>query len=1346
MKIKTIFFVLLVFIFNESIAQNKKDPFKIIPEKNTTTRLSVQFKLTDYIINQVNTSKGKAVIIKSEQSSKVQQKGSPELPKFTRSIIIPKDAEIKVSITESKFKEIKDILIAPSKGILTRDIDPADIPFEFGHQYSKDEMFPGNIYETTEAYILRDFTGQTIILYPFQYNPVKKVLRIYEEMVLEITENTGKGFNSEFTNLQKTDSEFNQVYKQHFLNYSFNPKYTPLEEEGKMLIVCHTNYLGSMQPLVDWKNQRGLKTEMVEFSTIGTTATQLKDYIVNYYNTTGLTYLLLVGDSEHIPSLQKSGDSDAAYGHILGADSYAEVFVGRFSAQSVANVETQVQRTIYYEKEIGTDASWISKAIGIASDEGTAGEGDDGESDRNHMDNIRTDLLNYGYSPVEQIYDPGASASVLATRINEGVGLIDYIGHGSDYSWVTTGFSTTNVGNLTNENMLPFIFDVACVNGNFHNQTCFAESWMRATKNSNPTGAIAIIASTINQSWSSPMDAQDEMIDILTHSYTQNIKRTFGGITVNGIMHMIDEYGSDGSDMANTWTIFGDPSLLVRTKTPTEITISHPSSIVMGNTQLVVTGDDAVFVSLTKENEIIACGEKIENETLSLEFENITEPTTLILTATGYNKVTYVSEINVLNPTTPYVIKDLVEINDSAGNNNNLLEFGEISNLNIQLKNITDSFDAYDVTTIIIATDSNLVLLDSLEAFGTILKDTISLINNAYEIKVSEKIIDQQKTSLTLEVEGKDIEGNIYTWISNINLTLNAPKISIDELLIDDNTGNNNGILDPGETATLKLIVINNGHAAINGMSGLVENLGENNFFNIINATSGIVDIEAESSDTVVFIVTASVDASLGTPVDLKFTITDNNFSFYSTSKNKTITIGKIPEYFISEEGNHTITVNSLFYDSGGDTANYSSNEDYTITFVPSTANKRIKVTFNEFNVEPNGQDCYDYLSIYDGESTSAEKIGDFCSSSAPVEITAQNETGALTFKFISDVYVEESGWEAELSLIDMYSVKFMVASNSVPIENAMITFNNQTNYTDVSGEVVFNNLKQGSSMDYIIRKPGFGNATGTINVTSDLTQEVILTEGTAEYLVEFTVTDGTNAISGATITFDNQQGITDTNGKYIFTEAGYGLNKKFVVSKELYFQHTDSLDVNNNLEIPVALTLEKYSVVFNITSNTNSQSLIGVQVLFNNTVKITGANGTVTFSNITPQDAMPYSITKADYEPITGTLDLAENKTLNIAMSVISAVNDNYSDLISIFPNPTSGLLTIHLSNVANEFGNGTIEITTILGQKILNKTILISENVDEIIDLSDQPDGIYFLQLTLPDGRLFYKKLIVK
>ena len=153
--------------------------------------------------------------------------------------------------------------------------------------------------------------------------------------------------------------------------------------------------------------------------------------------------------------------------------------------------------------------------------------------------------------------DGNPSASDLHVLLEDGLGIINYTGHGSTVSCSSSGYSSSNVDQLTNTEVHPFFWSVACVNGNFTETTCFAESWLRATHNGQPTGAIATLMSTINQSWSPPMEGQDHMNFILSETSENSDSRSFGGISMNGCMQMNDTYGSGGADMTDTWTCFG---------------------------------------------------------------------------------------------------------------------------------------------------------------------------------------------------------------------------------------------------------------------------------------------------------------------------------------------------------------------------------------------------------------------------------------------------------------------------------------------------------------------------------------------------------------------------------------------------------------------------------------------------------------------------------------------------------------------------------------------------------------------------------------------------------------------
>jgi hypothetical protein len=484
--------------------------------------------------------------------------GAPDLPDVSRSVLIPGDAKMNVRLVSGDFYEIKDIDIAPSKGHILRTTNPADVPYTFGDVYEQDAFFPATPVEARDPYILRDRRGMVVTANPFQYNPVTRTLRVYTSMTVEVVADGAGEINTlEGGRDLKPSRSFAELFEHHFINFE-SGRYDQLDEEGDMLIICHDAWLPNIQPFADHKNSIGISTTVVGVSTIGNNSTSIKNYIQNVYNSSNLAFVLLVGDEAQVRSMYASGGhSDPSYAKLAGGDDYPEILVGRFSAATAGQVDTQVLRSIEYEQNNSTQTAWFKKGMGVASNQGP---GDDGEYDNVHMDNIRADLLGHGYTEVDQIYDPYASASQVSAGLNNGRGIVNYCGHGSPTSWGSSGFSNSHIDALTNDNMLPFIVTVACNNGEFGNYgTCFAEAWMRATNGGEPTGAVAIYASSISQSWDPPMCAQDEVVDrFIDETYT-----SVGTLFFAGSCQMMDEYGGGGVDMFDTWIVFGDPSLCV---------------------------------------------------------------------------------------------------------------------------------------------------------------------------------------------------------------------------------------------------------------------------------------------------------------------------------------------------------------------------------------------------------------------------------------------------------------------------------------------------------------------------------------------------------------------------------------------------------------------------------------------------------------------------------------------------------------------------------------------------------------------------------------------------------------
>jgi len=833
-KILSVIFILAISFAGISanwVEIKSADP---VPAKTTLVSSNIDqstltFTLGGFYLNEVKTPRGNAFIPMVEESSNILEAGSPDLPKLTSTLIIPDLAGMNVRIISSRYLDYPNMEIAPSKGNLLRTVDPATVPYTYGEVYQTNEFFPENLAGTRDPFIARDLRGQTVIVYPFQYNPVTKTLRVYHEITVELYKASETGINPLVRKSSeiRLGEEWIHIYTKEFENFDAIT-YTPLDEYGNLLIICHGPFMDAMQPYVNWKTSIGFPTEIVDVATIGSTATAIKDYIVDYYNTNGLSFVLLVGDGPQIPTNTGSGlggPSDNAYGYIEGNDHYQELFVGRFSAESVPQVETQVTRTLNYEQDpqLLTD-DWYTSVIGIASDQGP---GDDGEYDYEHVRNMQDDCLNFTYTWNPELFDgsqggndaPGnPSPGQVSDAVNDGGSLILYTGHGSNTSWGTSGFNNNNVNNLVNMDKLPFIWSVACVNGNFQNLTCFAEAWLRATDNGEPTGAIAFLGSTINQSWNPPMEGQDEMVDILVETYPTNTKRTFAGLSINGCFQMNDTYGGAGEDMTDTWTVFGDPTLYVRTDNPGTMIVTHDPTLFVGSTSLTVSCNvNGARATASMNGSILATG-LVTGGGVTLTFPALTSPTDIVhLVVTAFNYLPYIADIQIITPNGPYIQYISNTVNDQSGNNDQLVDYGEDIFLTVAVKNLgveaTESLEVTVATQLLYINQT-----DSTENYGVVQPDETKEVPDAYFFHVSSNIPDGEN----IEFEMTAVDGT-ETWTSTFSIVAHAPDLQLTGHDVLDPSGNNNGRLDPGETADLLLTLENSGSAeAFNVIGDLI--------------------------------------------------------------------------------------------------------------------------------------------------------------------------------------------------------------------------------------------------------------------------------------------------------------------------------------------------------------------------------------------------------------------------------------------------------------------------------------------------------------------------------------------
>ncbi|MDH4032183.1 MAG: C25 family cysteine peptidase [candidate division Zixibacteria bacterium] len=622
---------------------NNIEGVNVLVEQSSGDRTVVRFDVGEFNREVIEIAGENYNLINVTKEGTRALEGEPALPRFCRSIIIPDDAQMEINVLKSEYVEFHNMPVAPSKGVIPRTILPESVPYTLGDVYATHEFYPGPIAQIRTPHILRDYRGTVIELNAFQYNPGTKTLRVYTSVTVEVVK-IGPGVVNVLENSSRaeiTTPDFELIYQRRFLNYQqAGEKYTQVSEFGDILVITYDAFAGDMQPYVDWKMQKGIKTTMVNISAIGNNATTMKNYIQDFYDSTNLAFVLLVGDAAQVTTLtSQGGGADPMFALVAGGDSYPDIFIGRFSAENNTHVQTMVERTLTYEMN-PPNSAWFHQALGLAS---TEGPGQNGEYDNEHIDLIRDDLLAYTYTYVDQFYG-SVSSSAVSASLNDGRSFINYCGHGSTTAWSTSGFNNANVNALVNDNMPPFITSVACVNGQFRNYTCFAEAWTRASHNGVPTGAIGTYMSSINQGWVPPMWAEDEIVDLLCAEELSS----YGALSYNGSCYMIDMVGQSGINEFETWHIFGDPSVQVRTNTPAAMTVNHAGAVFfnMSEYEVEVVGVEGALCALYANGTLFGSAYTDAGGLVNVPIgEMLPIGVPILLTVTAYNKATVIDTV-----------------------------------------------------------------------------------------------------------------------------------------------------------------------------------------------------------------------------------------------------------------------------------------------------------------------------------------------------------------------------------------------------------------------------------------------------------------------------------------------------------------------------------------------------------------------------------------------------------------------------------------------------------------------------------------------------------------------------
>lgn len=850
----------------------------------------------------VSTPSGAAVVVSMPDGTPLLRAGTPDIPKFAATLQIPNTGNMQYRIVESEYQDFTNVTVAPSKGDLKRTVDPNTVPYTYGSVYEHDAFFPGRLADLQQPFVLRELRGQGLWIYPVQYNPVSKVLRVYSSITVVVEPGEGESLNEISGEKVRSGSRsFRQLYRKSFINYTAG-HHRDSEDPEKMLVIAKDEYLTTLEPFVAWKRQMGIHTTVVPVSEIGSSAsTDIYNFVQTYYLEHAITYLLLVGGEDVIePEMRSDGaeySCDNCFGYLDGPDYAPEVFVGRFHADNVEQLQVMIQRNLDYEKTplVDMEQDWCGSGMWSASNEG-AGFGDDNQADFEHANAWKAAHLEDGYGKFWEFYDgdhadisptPGdvtadgngnpVNTQLVDVMNNHGVSIYNYTGHGWEQGLVSGNFNVDAVAMLRNVHRYPVCIAVACCAGNFTNNSsgdCLGEAYQRAgdPATGEAWGGIAGYFSSDFQSWSPPMEGQDGMNQYLVDANGIDIVPTVGSMLAYGNVKMIEAYAAGGELMAGFWNTFGEPSTVVRSRQPQVLTATHAAGTVIGTTTLSVACPvEGALVSLYWQGQTLAVA-TVTGGIANFTFAALNNVGPMVVTATQFNYIPYQGTIEVTAASGAFVVNQLITLNDSAGNNNGEADYGEQIALDVTLNNVGVEMAGATGATLN-TTDENVFITDATETFGDLDAGESLEKTAAFGFTVLDDVADGHTVWFTLTIQFNDDQ----TFTTQYPVTVRAPKLSAINFEIDDaQSGNGDKRLQSGETATIRISNLNTGHSTSPDAIG---QLSSDSPWLTVSPDVNIGALEVNGATEASFTVTVSGDAPQVVPAQFNYTVTAGYYS-----------------------------------------------------------------------------------------------------------------------------------------------------------------------------------------------------------------------------------------------------------------------------------------------------------------------------------------------------------------------------------------------------------------------------------------------------------------------------------
>ncbi len=763
-----------------------------------------------------------------------------------------------VKKTES---DIYKVIAFPSEKVSIKIISSDISTFDSkGNYIGKSSMDADNFIKLNSEFVMRELYGHQIKI----SNKIntKNGYSLLNSVTFKILP------ASEIKHITKISKAFLPAYKTLADNFNYSYLRNMVFSDPKELIISHSNLSQLIEVYKEWKKQKGTDVKVAYVEDIGTTNTDIKNYILSQYNGDfPADYLLIIGDvdgSFTVPAYYVTEENDVTdqiYTELIGNDYFPEMIVGRFSIDQTSEFTTMITKVISYEKQPYTDQTdWYKHVVVVAGNYSPSPPYPSTPVAVSQWmaDNFR----NHGFDDVDEIYYPPTypGTSEIHSAISEGAAFVTYRGWGDANGWHFPEYHIgegTEIGviDLSNGYKLPVVTSIVCHTGDFANtyhDPCFGEAWLRAGTPTNPKGGVAFVGP-------SDLHTHTKFNNAIYSGFYKGVLDEdifdFGAAVLRGKIELYNNFplnqapGGLVEFYFRVYNILSDPNLQMWTDIPTAITCDLPSSISLGTNNLTLSlpNLDGAIVTALKGNEIYSKA-TVRNGTANLYFTLETEGT-LTITITHPNKIPFISQINIT--------QEAVDLGLTSCQSDNPPIAGTSVNLDLTVKNFgTDT--ANNVVGTLSTNDEFITINTASQNFGSISAGESS--TQTYQITISENCPNNHSATFELDLGSST---------AKFEININSLVLSI----VGFDTDSQTDYLIPGQTTQINFHLKNNGIFAINNLN--IQASGTNPL-TFQNNSYTISSIAPQETADMTFTVSVASDCYIGRSLGFNFVITDS--------------------------------------------------------------------------------------------------------------------------------------------------------------------------------------------------------------------------------------------------------------------------------------------------------------------------------------------------------------------------------------------------------------------------------------------------------------------------------------